>query len=163
MLLIWAWVAGAGGGGECFSPSPMGHQDVEPHCQSQLLAAPCQGQDEVEVSPPHPALGPARAGAWESSSPCQASAEARGGTDQSDVYPPGRQGGGLPCFGTFSGQSWPLWQEAGCHELAWPCLESHRSPLTVGFLCQPQDPSMGQGSGSRGQTKVAVVVPAVLG
>lgn len=144
-------------GSECSSPT--GDQDGEPHCWSQPLAAPCQGQDEVEVSPPHIlSFGPVRAGAWESSSPCPASAEAWRSTDQSDVYPLGDGVGGCcPVLSPSQGSPGP-WAATNWLSPVWspsPLL------LTLGFLCQPQ--AALHGPGSQGQTKVAVVGPTVLG
>lgn len=147
--------------GECSSPT--GDQDGEPHCWSQPLVAPCQGQDEVEVSPPHIlSLGPVRAGAWESSSPCPASAEAWGSTDQSDVYPLG-DGVCVGCCPVLSpSQGSPgCWAATNWLSPVWSPSPPCSSPW--GFSASLRQPSMGQGPGSQGQTKVAVVGPTVLG
>lgn len=102
-------------------------------------AAPSQGQDEVEVSPPQSCpLGLQEPELGRTAAPARPVQRRGGGTDQSDVYPPGGgAGGALPCSGTFSGRSWPLWREAGWYWSARPSLESRPSPLTAGFLYQP--------------------------
>lgn len=141
MPLIWGWVR------QVSAPAPW-----EIGAWSQLPAVPCQGQDEVEVSPPPSILspGPARAGTWESSNPSQPVQRLREALAKVMYIPSWGTGrGDLPCFGTFSEQSWLLWQEAGCHPLAQLCLESHPLPLNphLGVSLPATGPLHGLGVG----------------
>lgn len=118
----------------------------QPGNGSKLLAAPCQGQDETEVSPP-PAcslglqaleLGKAAA------PPSQCRGVVREGLTK--VICPRGQGGDLLCLGiTLSSPGpRPLCCQVGCLPVAHPCPGFHPSLLTLSFPYQSQTPPWAQ-------------------